>query len=620
MREIIHRLDGRITQPFIDAAEVEIEISPDTEDINGEPLVKSNTIDFDSFNGKRINAFILKNGINEGMNYSMSIKENGTELIILDSYLVLSDPSTVFSDDRITGVRTELRARNASISRQAESIYFRFLLIKGAFTTDEYVPMPYINSDVPDYKGAAIAAIMVFIVLDKLITIIKELLKVVADFGGILTALAGVLKIIVLVVWIIITIATLIIFMFSIIDQLIQPVKYMMGMGWKRQLEIGCEAMGLKFESTLFDDEFLEDTIEIPAKFQSFKDKNNESILGFIKPNTDVATGYYSGSFLDYLLETKETLKAKITLTSDNRLIMESIYQPTKQPAFRMDTKLKMKNHTTNASDIIGSYSVEFRLDSADDNTRDNYKGTITTAVTTRTKGKNTLVNGTKTVVIPYARATIKTDLTRVEKLASRLLKRYLVPINNVIIIVNLAIVLRNTAMRVINNLKSKLKVVGIRLPFKTSPVPKIPPVDETLIDNRVGMMMVSGDSTTEAKRLSINKNSNPRYTKLKDDNAEKWGSEYFYRTYHRGQSHVPSPSFPTGNQKRGFKSPMIGTCKEDLLLIVENTAIFAPNGQAGNYTSFKHKVKSATSVIEYQVPYLSDPFLREELTTPEGL
>jgi len=274
MREIINRLEEQEVNPAINANEFELEIKPDPDNVGAQPLLTVNSLDFAYDEATKINDLIAKNGIYQGIKYSISIKEEGSELTILDGVLLPNGAETVYSKELIENMRVERRGKDDSLSRRAKTVIYSELLKEGFFTTADYIQVPYTLSSRPDYKAAAIISVTAFIVLDKLVVMAKEMAKVIADIGGVLSAMAGVLKIIVLVFWVIITLATLIIFMLSVLDQLIQPVKYHAGMLWKQLIEIGCAKLGYTFKSTIFDDEFIASAVIIPAKFETPESEN----------------------------------------------------------------------------------------------------------------------------------------------------------------------------------------------------------------------------------------------------------------------------------------------------------------------------------------------------------
>jgi len=627
MREIINRLEEQEVNPAINANEFELEIKPDPDNVGAQPLLTVNSLDFAYDEATKINDLIAKNGIYQGIKYSISRKEEGSELTILDGVLLPNGAETVYSKELIENMRVERRGKDDSLSRRAKTVIYSELLKEGFFTTADYIQVPYTLSSRPDYKAAAIISVTAFIVLDKLVVMAKEMAKVIADIGGVLSAMAGVLKIIVLVFWVIITLATLIIFMLSVLDQLIQPVKYHAGMLWKQLIEIGCAKLGYTFKSTIFDDEFIASAVIIPAKFETPESENNQvsargfnfnlPSFGFTVPEETRANGYYTGSFFDLLQDTKDTFRAFITITSNNELVIERVGTPMSDPSFRMNPLIRMREHRTNGDEIIGFYGLRMLQDSADTNTYQNYNGTTTIVTTKRlVDGVENLIDGKQEVIIPFTKASTKKGFTPPEILADRLVKAYIEPINDVRILIIQANDLKNASIPKIRKVLKVLKALGVDIPFNPLPAPPIPPIEETIIEEREGMMTIENDFFTVTKVASFDIKSIPRLTNIRSDNDEKWHTEYIYRTYHAGQSHVPSDQFPFGNQRRIFEGLNTRVCKEDLVKVINNSIIFDPNGERSELISFKHNIHTSNSEIEWAVPYLNDPNLIETIET----
>jgi len=625
---IVHRLEGDIIQPTLNASEIEIELAPDPENTEAEPVVKVNTVDFGFPNATTINnhndAGANGNGvgINEGMRYSMSIDDGKGELAILDSYLVLSASSVVYSCDSVRGVPTELRGQNDSLSRRAKLVKYDILFDEGKITASDYIQIPYINSDLPDYRGAAIVTLTGFVVIMEIRRMVNDILKVIAEISSVLSAIAGVLKAVIIVLGIIVTIAAIIIFLFKIADQLIQPVKYHASMLWKKLIEIGCKELGLTFQSTIFDDKFIEDTVRLPAKFKSPEDPKLFGSFGFTVPEETKTKGYYDGSLFDLLAETKTTFRAFITLTSDDRLILEGIDTESKEPAFKMNPKIKMDEWSTNQEELIADYEVSLLLDESDNNTSNNYYGTKTNAVTTHVKTndpKSQLIDGKKTVPLPFSRGFRKIELTPIEKALSILVRAFSDEINAVILVANTLISLRNSIVSAISKVVKKLGTIGIKIKFNPKVIPLLNYIPPDLFSNRIGMLLLSQDFFSVPKVLSLDISSNPRNTKVKTSNIDKWNSDYIYNTYHAGQSFVPSDRFPFGNQKRIFTALQTGVCKEDLVLMINNRSIFAPDGRKAKAFSWKQKVRTGNNNIVYRVPHIETTNLKITVTTPQG-
>ena len=625
---IIHRLDGLVVEPAINAAEVEIQLAPDPDNSEAEPVVKVNTVDFGFENTTTINdhndAGAQGNGvgINEGMRYSMSIDDGKGELTILDSYLVLNASSVVYSCDSITGIPTELRGQNDSLSRRSKLVKYDALLSRGVFTTDDYIQIPYIISDLPDYRGAAIVTLTAFVILNEIRRMIQDILKVIADISGFLSAIAGILKAVIVVLAIIVTILVIIIFLFKIADQLMQPVKYHAAMLWRKLIDVACAELGLKFQSTIFDDPFIADTVRLPAKFKSPENPKLFGSFGFTIPEETRTKGYYDGSAFDLFVEMKTTFRGFFTLTSDDRLIFEGIGTTTKEPAFRMNPKIKMDKWQTNQDELIGDYEIEILLDSTDNNTSNNYEGTKTNAVTTAVRvkdKKSVLIDGKKTIALPYSRGFRKTSLTHIEQELSNFVKAFSRQINGIISIANRVISARNSIVSSIQKTLKKLGTIGIKIKFDPKIIPLISYIEPNLFSNRIGMLLLSNDFFSTPKVLALDISTTPRNTKVKTDNIDKWNTGYIYDTYHIGQSFVPSARFPFGNQKRIFKALQTGVCKEDLKLMINNRSIFAPDGRGAEAFSWNQKVRTSTNNIVYRIPYLETTNLKINVTTHLG-
>lgn len=625
---IVERLDGKIINSALNSSEFEIELAPDPENTDAEPVLKINTVDFLFEEATIVNdhndAGAQGNGvgINEGLRYSVSIDDGKGELMVLDSYLVLSAASVSYSCDIITGIPIELRGQNDSLSRRSKLVKFDILFDQGKITADDYIQIPYVNSDLPDYRGAAIVTLTGFVVITEIRRMVQDIVKVIAEIASVISAISGVLKAVIVVLGIIITIATIIIFLFKIADQLIQPVKYHASMLWLDLLKIGCKELGLTFQSTIFDDPFIKDTVRLPAKFKSPENPKLFGSFGFTTPEETRTKGYYDGSFFELLAETKSTFRAFITLTSDNRLIIEGVDTTSKEPAFKMNPKIKMDEWGTNQEELIGDYSVELLIDESENNTSNNYEGTKTNAVTTyiRTKDpKSQLIDGVKNIALPFARGFRKTELTSIEKALSILVMAFSDEINAVILVANSVIDVYNNVVARISKLANRLGSIGINIKFNPKAIPTIEYIRPDLFSNRIGMLLLSQDFFTVTKVLSLDISNTPRNTKVKTSNQIGWGSANVYDRYHAGQSFVPSIRFPFGNQKRIFTALQTGVCKEDLVLMINNRSIFAPDGRKAQAFSWKQKIRTGNNEIVYRVPYIETTNLQITVTTRKG-
>jgi hypothetical protein len=164
-----------------------------------------------------------------------------------------------------------------------------------------------------------------------------------------------------------------------------------------------------------------------------------------------------------------------------------------------------------------------------------------------------------------------------------------------------------------------KLGQIGIKIKFNPKTIPALKTVNPNLFDNRIGMMLLENDFFQVDKVLSLNISTSPRNTKIKSTNQSRWHSEYLVRNYHDGQSFVPSVKFPFGNQRTEFKGIQAKVCKDDLVLLLDNNHIFAPDGRSSELVAFKYKLKTGVSDITYRVPAIHTKNLVEIIRTPKG-
>lgn len=636
MQKAVHRLNNKISQPSEGSRNIFIELRPNEVDSTGEPRISTTTFNFAYNEAKEINAHLESGaaingngvGIHEGIQHSISVKDDDGELLIFDGYLVTSGAQVVYSKESIKNIKSELRGKIESLSKRAKAVYFSDLLEEKRINPVlDYVIVPYIINSIPSYKEAAIVTITAFMVINNTRTMVKEVAKALADIAGILSAIAGVIKVVLLIAWIIIVIAQIIILIQDIFDHIIQPIKYHNGMLWKRLLEIAAAKLGYTVSSTIFEQKEFIDTVRMPAKFEAFEDVNNKISLGFTRPNTIDSTGYYAGNFYELLKETKATFRASIVITDDNVMIIEPISRPTQSPVAKLPN-IKRLEHQTNASELRSNYTIGFKLDSTEDNTKKAFTGTFTSAITTALRENDPFANtldtpnaGAFEVLMPFARAARKNGLTNIEQGFHTLFKAVSPAINTVVIVANILILIRNTIMNKIQKVLDKLKVVGINIPFNPKVVSRLPLFNPDIIKDRIGMLMIEKDAFDVPKVMALDIASSPRQTKLKILNNIFWHSEFIYQRFHAGQSHAITDEFPFGNQERIYKSGGFHLCKETAEQILRNNRIFTHDGLTARITSLKWNIETGiVESIEYRIPHVDTRNLKTVLITPHGI
>ncbi len=630
MNKLVHKLQDLVTQPALNDREVFIELRPDENTENAEPIVSVSTVDFDSSNAVKINNYVAAGltggvGINEGMKYTLDVTDENSTLRIVDGLLALNAREVLFSKEFVKNVPVELRAKEDSVFKRSKNILWSTLKAKGKIDPEaDYVQMPYEISDLPNYTEAALTTITNFVVAAKTREIRKEIQNVLGQILSILGAIGAILNLIVIILWAIVALAQIIVLITDVFDHLIQPVKYHATMRLKKLFEIGCKELNLDFESSIFDDPFYADSVECPRKFKSAKDANDQFKFGFTVPESTRTTGYPSGSFFEFFEKWKNIFRASITITDDGKFVFERITDPAQEPTFTL-APIQRTEWGTNQEDLDSNFQIFFESDLSETNTIDDYEGTITSAITSPRvidDPKSVLLDGLKEVPFGIARASRKEELNDLQKVAAEIINEHEEAVNDILILANKVLNARNQIIGNLTKVIKKLKVVGIKITFNPPPVPPLRPVVKGELEERIGIMLLKSDFFMIDKVFSVDENkSDPRLTKIKTDNAEKWGSKFIYDNFHAGQGFVVSDEFPFGNQARTFTGTNVPICKEGIIQIINNKRIFTSDGLVAIVTYLKWFPKTGIAgKIEYKIQHIETRNLQLETTTPDGL
>lgn len=630
---ITYELNGISIEPPISDSEVVIEMRQNSEDADKQAVITQNDWSFGSVSNpakadavKIINTWIDGGGINEGLPFEVFLEDKDGKIQILNAHLRLNAASVIFSCDFIKNVPSEIKGGLDWFVRRTQSINFRDLYKEGFLTFNDTICQPYVNSTRPNYKEAAIVTVTAFITISQVRLIVKETSDVSAEIGSVISAISGVIKAAIVIGWLIILVASTIEFIKQVGDLLLQPVKYHTCMKWKRLIEALCEKLELELVSSIFDDEFIKDTVIMPPKFKSYEDPNFLDILGFTKSNTNLSAPYYAGTAHQLLIDTKTMFRATITLTSDGKLIIEPKDSDSLLPAAKLPN-IKIKESRTNQHQLHTHYELRLLTDDSDVNTTQHYKGTVTHAKTTLTSFKDESAvilggdNPHKIVQVNLTRGIRKNNLNSLEKKMDKLIADHRIALFAVVILANVLVTIRNAVVFQLVVVVKALKFIGIKVPFDIDFLPfiKIPPIDA--ISSRVGVLLLEDDSTSQHKVFAINQASDARNTKLRSDNNKKWGTEYIYNTYHSGQSFVPTVERPFGNQKDIYEASNAPIPLSEIRKMINNNRIFTFEGDEAELISFLYRGRTSIAErIVFSLPKIRAKNLKLELETPDGL
>jgi hypothetical protein len=423
-------------------------------------------------------------------------------------------------------------------------------------------------------------------------TVIKDITQIAVDLAGVASAIRAIVKLALYVAFLIILIIAMIKLIQQLVNLIIQPIKYHMGMRLLTLLEKGAEHMGQKFESSIFLDPVWKDYVIIPDKFQSFNDGTGSGILGFIKPDFGKQKGYLNGTFGDAINIALKTFNARI-IVGDGVIRME-----------RVDVNVNSNNYIIPAVEILAKQyntdelksntSIRFSTDLSDANTIDQLEGTFTDIVVEPLAIENddmVLLDGLELIEIGIGQAKRKEGLTEPEQGLSDLL-RAVGPLLDVVLKVAPP------------DVKRKVPLGGLG----------------ALIDNRKGVMLLENDYFTTPKGVLLNIGVNAVDTKIKDENSTRLTSDGIYDEFHYVNSFVPSAKLPKPNQWIKRKHESIPFCFDDYKLVRNNNLIFDSEERPCKIISLNWQPEAGQAEIEYWEQKIYTTNLTETILTPDGL
>ena len=452
----------------------------------------------------------------------------------------------------------------------AEGITFRYLASKGAFTSADYVPVPYILNFVPDNQMLIITALSIYSITRDINDTIDKIAKLTADLknaitpivtvgvgattgpniGGIIMLALNTLSNIAYLVAMAVALKNLI---EELLDQVFPPKRYVFGMKIKSLFEKGCNDLELQFQSTLIDN--LGDRVIVPTLSQ-------KGPL-FPRPNIEVNAFPKAGSaidnFADFIGVMMQMFNADFRIKDGVLRFEQKEYWKQKSqytiPSTFIDQDNLSNPYKYNSSEIVSNYNISYLFDSSDENTLDN-KGRVFQAVTdvnTVKNRKHLKLKGLTQVTIPFALGTRKSDFTDVEKA-----------------------------------LKGLFNVVDVLAKLFRLPLPS------TLITSRLGSLSLSNHSTTVPKILQL------QGGKLAAQQDVKVGAESLWDGYHYTESFVPVNG--ASNQRVIYEGQDIPFCLEDLDKVLASRFCNTADGRSAEIKSIEWLPEQEKATISYEV------------------
>ena len=478
-------------------------------------------------------------------------------------------------------------------------------------SASDYVKVPYILSEIPNYREAGMYFLSSFIIIRELERVVKDIADIIADIGGLFNAGGGAIKLIFYIAYLVLLIIALVKLIKEIVGELIQPVKYHYGMLAKTHFEKACTYLGLTFKSSLFDPDIptnneldsglWKDMVILPKKTKE----------GFKRGQLTNQVGYWDGTFGDLIRAFEETYNCKMILF-DGTLYLERKDYGSSTAVYQIPD-VRREFHSLNTDELISNYFIQFQVDSLDLNTVNRYEGTtaknyISPILTIN--DRPSLITGFKQPNIPFALGRRKNELTRVEDFFKDLFELVDVLLTPVFWLVDQVIAAIKEAVKLIN------KVIGAinTLPGMDIDKIKVPTMNynkpdfSSIISNRIGMLQLSSEFIGVPKLIMTT--GSGWNVKITTDNETVLSAENLWNKYHYIESFIPSANKPAGKQAYVYSIPKIPFCKSDYDLIrgsgSEGPAkILSPEGRPARIVSLKWNIWGNTASITYKEGYI---------------
>jgi hypothetical protein len=360
----------------------------------------------------------------------------------------------------------------------------------------------------------------------------------------------------------------------DLLDQLFPPVRRYRGMTIKRMFEVGCQYMGLSFQSTIFLQSKWANLVFLPSK--SERGKIGGGANGSGHPNQSSAIY----NFGDFLRTMKQMFNATIKMDNGVLRFERSDYWDTTaawtMPDVLENQDIRLTEFAYNTEEMLSNFMISFQTDTQDENTLENFNGTNVQIITTASTFNDRAFINVKNfgeVRLPFALATRKNELTTIE----------------------------NTLKFFLQAIDKTVNALGGSSSLGSS------------ITNRIGMMVLTADTTSTDKILRMENEVMPAGLRLKA--LELWD-------FHLINSFVPNFDPITNqivhNQFKVYKNVTIPFCVEDWNALTNNNKFIAPDGSIGEISDIEWDIYNEKATINYKIKYLYSTNLKYQINEGE--
>ena len=517
-------------------------------------------------------------GFFEGEPYRIEIGELGNSFGF-DGYLDFAS-GVDFIDE--CEVECQLKREQGTdwINEVADGFSYRYLESIGVITKNDFFGVPYVINYIPDGVQLLLLAISTFQVTRETIDAVKAVANQIADVIDAATLVIGVppgvdigniiqavLSLIAQVAYTALLIVALVKLIEQIIEELMPPKRYHLGMPIRLLFQRACDHLNLNLSSSLLDslDTGTNKWVVIPSKGH----RGGEKPTG--ADNTWKETGVPSqqdplDTFGGVIRTFKRMFNADFQI-QDGTFIFERRDYFEKTSGYVIPDTFTNQDalydvNGFNSDEIKANYNINWAFDQQDMNTLDNQVGRIFQATLSPKVTNNanlTSLTGLEEVAIPISLAVRKDSLTAVEE--------------------------------VVKALATALDALAGQLGNPQSLSGKI--------NSRIGAMHTSSHFSTIPKMVVM------AGSQLQKDQRSIMAASKLWDDYHYINSFKPING--KHNQYWIYREQKIPFCFEDFVTILDNNQVETASGEIAEIESLEWNVWDNFATINYRVNRLYD-------------
>ena len=614
----VHKINGKVVNPPRNYQDISIELNFDSDsEERGISITR-----FEWVNEEAAILLAIKNsgltggtGVFVGVLHEIEEIENGVVVKALDGYIDLTTADwgkDLVSCDSIAFDSPDF------ITEKADGFSFEQMYKNGELTDSDVVFVPYVISAIPNYTQALLVIVTLTFMIIELKKLVTELTQKSIEGVSYIDSVGGIIGLVFKIIYGILLLVTIVELILNMADLIIQKIKYKPSMSLNRQLEVAAAKVGLVYESAFLQSTAWSKAHIIPESFNNPETQSDSRIKGFFTPDTNEQHGYYNGTFGDLLRAVKTMFNARIVV-GDGKLKIVPLLRTATNGTFKLPSYY-VPEFQTNADALVSNYNIIFRYDSNERNTIDSWVGNNMTSfleVTNATDKRLKLTKGFKQVQIPFARGIRKEELNTIEKIMDAILEGLDPLIGALVSIANAAIKVINAIFQFIEELNSKLKVIGISIKLD---LPELKSMNDPklgqLIDNRIGMLMLESDFITVPKFVMLDVGDEPLKTKLSVENQTHIKALYLYNEFHYTNSFKASKK---SAQRIRLNYDKVEMNLSNFNVVANEGIVKLPDGTVADVISCKYNPSSRLANFKIEQRKLYANNLSETISEGEG-